>query len=87
MVAPKWRALGPLYVEVRPDRLLVSRGDEPGTVWLASVVDVRADAEMQTLDLYFDADPPFRFQGADSSRLLDALEAVRSEMTRRHSLA
>ncbi|MGH9030487.1 MAG: hypothetical protein ACRDZV_00015 [Acidimicrobiia bacterium] len=90
VAAPQWRPLGPLVVEVRCDRLLVSRGDEPGTVWLASVTDLRADAESQTVDLYFEADPPFRFQGPDSTRLWSALEAIGSEVAGRqlsHSLA
>ena len=90
VAAPQWRPLGPLAVEVCSDRLLVSRGDEPGTVWLASVIDLRAHAESQTVELYFEADPPFRFQGPDSTRLWTALEAVRSEVAGRqlwHTLA
>lgn len=80
VAAPQWRPLGPLVVEVGSDRLVVSRGDAPGTVWLASVIDLRAHAESQTVDLYFEADPPFRFQGPDSTRLWSALEAIRSEV-------
>ncbi len=69
LTAPQWRPIGPLTVEVISDRLLVSRGDEYGSVWLASVVGLRADALGHALDRSFDADPPFRFEGPDVPRL------------------
>ena len=72
--APQWRPLGPVAVEVRDDRLLVRRdGEPPGTVWLASVVDVRVHAEHGIVDLFFEHDAPFRFQGADAAHLAAAL--------------
>lgn len=77
IAAAQWRPLGPLAVEVHPDRLLVSRNGEPGTVWLASVVEIRTHQGNDTVDLFFDADAPFRFSGRDAPRLAAALDGRR----------
>lgn len=78
--APQWRPLGPLAVEVHADRLVVHpTGDlEPGVVWLAGVVDVRTDPRLGIVDLYFEQDAPYRFQGPDAQRLIDAFADRRS---------
>lgn len=61
--APQWRPLGPLRVVVTPVRLLVWHGQTWWSVWLGGVTDVRCNPEHQTLDLFFEADAPYRLVG------------------------
>lgn len=74
--APQWRSLGPVVVEVEADRLVVSRNGERGTVWLASVVELRVDEQQAVVDLFFERDVPYRFQGPDVACLAEALAAM-----------
>lgn len=76
LAAPQWRPLGPVFVEVWSDRLVVSRGDNSGTVWLASVIEVGANSTHDIVDLYFEADAPYRFEGADAPHLWSAIESL-----------
>lgn len=75
--APQWRPLGSVGIEIRADRLLVHRDGETGTVWLASVVEVQVDNQRGFVDLFFELDAPYRFQGPDASCLADALASQR----------
>lgn len=74
LAMPQWRPLGPIHVVVTEERLLVWFEGEWSSVWLASVTGVRCHLD-GTLDLYFEADPPFRFSGADCALLTQALTA------------
>ena len=81
VATPQWRSLGPVLVEVCADRLLVHQNGKPGTVWLASVTDVLVDAEHEIVDLFFERDAPFRFQGPDVSYLAQQLVQVSWTLT------
>lgn len=61
--APQWRPLGPLRVVVTSDRLLVWHDSAWWSVWFDAVVDIRSDPVNGTIDLFFDADPPYRLAG------------------------
>lgn len=74
--APQWRPLGSVGIEIRADRLLVHRDGEHGTVWLASVVAAHFDDERGLVDLFFELDAPYRFQGPQARHLADALTRV-----------
>lgn len=63
--APQWRPLGPLRVVVTPRRLLVWHGSAWWSVWLDAIASVHADPAVLRLDLAFDRDPPYRFEGPD----------------------
>lgn len=63
--APQWRPLGTLRVVVTPVRLFVWHRQTWWSVWLAGVTDVRCHPEHQALDLFFEADAPYRLVGPD----------------------
>ncbi len=58
--APQWRSLGPLRIVVTSDRLLMWFEHAWWSVWLSAITDVRRDPGNSLLDLFFDADPPYR---------------------------
>lgn len=82
--APQWRPLGPLRMVVTPVRLLVWHRQAWWSVWLAGVTDVRCYPEHQTLDLFFEADAPYRLVGPDVPTLGVAVsETLRKNRCRR----
>jgi hypothetical protein len=48
---------------VAADRLLVWHDGRWSSVWYAGITNVRFDPTNWTLDLFFEADPPYRLSG------------------------
>jgi hypothetical protein len=63
LAAPQWRPLGMLRIVATSARLLVWHERAWWSVWYAGINDLRIDRSQTVLDLFFDADPPYRLAG------------------------
>ena len=60
---PQWRPLGGLRVIVTAERLLICHDEAWWSVWLSTITRVDCDVRAGVMDLFFDADPPYRLMG------------------------
>jgi hypothetical protein len=79
LAEPQWRSLGTLQIVVTSHRLLVWHQGAWSSVWLAAITNGRLDAAQATLDLFFEADPPYRLAGEGVTDLAVFLDAVLSQ--------
>jgi hypothetical protein len=63
--APQWRPLGVVRVVVTPRRLLVRHESSWWSVWFEAIASVHPDPAALRLDVVFDRDPPYRFEGPE----------------------
>lgn len=63
--AAQWRPLGPLGVAVTERRLVVWHDGAWWSVWFDAITGIHSDAASLRLDVSFDRDPPYRFEGSD----------------------
>lgn len=63
--APQWRPLGSLRIVLSSERLLVWHRQAWWSVWRSGITDLHPYPEHQTLDLFFQTDPPYRLAGPD----------------------
>ncbi len=69
LAAPQWRSLGLLRVVVTSDRLLVWHQQAWWSVWFSGICDLRVDGSSETIDLFFEHEPPYRLAGPGVSAL------------------
>lgn len=69
LAAPQWRPLGPLRLAYTSERLLVWHRQAWWSVWFAAVVGSRWDPAGGALDLFFEAEAPYRLAGVEVARL------------------
>lgn len=60
---PQWRPLGWLRVVVTSDRLVVWHANAWWSIWYGAITQIRSDLTMSAVDLFFEADPPYRLVG------------------------
>lgn len=81
VAAPQWRPLGQLRIVVTSQRLLVWFDQVWWSVWYSAIADIRPDPANSCLDLYFEADPPYRLVGPHVPALCVVLAyAIRGEI-------
>ena len=67
--AAQWRPLGVLRVVATSQRLLVWDGGAWWSVWFGAITGLHPDATGHRVDLVFEDDPPYRFEGPDAAVL------------------
>jgi len=63
LAAPGWRPLGPLSLLATSDRLVVSNGGAPASVWYDAIRQLRPELDRDRLELFFEDDPPYLLEG------------------------